>query len=319
MAMIHTNECKTIKDELNTYLEQLKTDTTAVKTSIESFYDIPKDKIDGADFNKVKAHLKSYSVLFESIQSKIDELNVAQGNANDKMEAACNERSSYIYVQGYRYVDNEKQLEFVESRIAMLQTQIEETETAISNYSWCSACSGGGGQCVSGCQAGYDALVSKLNNLKELKRKYVATRNYINRLFNEDDKAAYEEFNTAITALKTDIDTQNDKIKEMTIKASVKDAIISGNLDLNSVRDSAVNNGLDYDSGYYDEFNNYSSDGTSTVKGKDVISYVPKEKGDTNSLSGMIETAWTNTLNYLASKTGVGSINSDNAENNHKF
>lgn len=298
MAMIHTNECKTIKDELNTYLEQLKTDTTAVKTSIESFYDIPKDKIDGADFNKVKAHLKSYSVLFESIQSKIDELNVAQGNANDKMEAACNERSSYIYVQGYRYVDNEKQLEFVESRIAMLQTQIEETETAISNYSWCSACSGGGGQCVSGCQAGYDALVSKLNNLKELKRKYVATRDYINRLFNEDDKAAYEEFNTAITALKTDIDTQNDEIKEMTIKASVKNAIISGNLDLESVRNGAVESGLDYNSDYYNEFEKPTGSDTgsseSLVNNGDETKHeedAAPETGDASGLWGTIA-AW---------------------------
>ena len=298
MAKIQTGECDKIKSELDTYLEQLKTDTTAVKTSIESFYDIPKDKIDGADFNKVKAHLKSYSVLFESIQSKIDELNVAQGNANDKMEAACNERSGYTYVRLFKYVDNEKQLEFVESRIATLQTQIEETETAISNYSWCSACSGGGGRCVSGCQAGYDALNAKLNSLKDLKREYVATRNYINRLFNEDDKAAYEGFNTSITALKTDIDTQNDKIKEMTIKASVKDAIISGNLDLESVRNGAVESGLDYNSDYYNEFEKPTGSDTgsseSLVNNGDETKHeedAAPETGDASGLWGTIA-AW---------------------------
>lgn len=262
MALIHTNECKMIKDELNKYLEQLKNDTTAVKMSIESFYDISKDKTDGADFNKVKAHLKSYSILFESIQSKIDELNVAQGNANDKMENYVDEYSTYGVPEITDPVDNGSMLDTV--------TQIEQEKHNDYDYKKEHECiweetvenKDDKGQVVSSyvvhhtaCEDGVYFHSDEVNVAYRIWRKYLMAKKYLLRL-KDEDSAAYEMFNNSITAIKTDIDTQNEKIVEMTIKASVKNAIVSGNLDLDSVRDSAAKNGLNYDSGYYDDFNN---------------------------------------------------------------
>lgn len=293
MAKIKTEECNSIKAELTEYLTKLQEDTKAVKTAIEGFYDIPKDKIDGADFNKVKAHLRSYSELFESIQSEIDELNVAQGKANDKMEN---------YVDGYSTcsasnitepgdegvpevtdpVNNEDMLDIV-TQIEQEKHDdydykkehecIEETKEAIEDDT---------GYIISvnivhhtACEDGVYFHSDEVNAAYRLWRKYLRAKKYL-LLLKDEDSAAYEMFNTAITTLKTDIDTQNEMIVEMTIKASVKNAIVSGNLDLDSVRDSAVKNGLDYDSGYYDDFNSNTDDGTNTETNSNV--------GSTNSI-----------------------------------
>ena len=277
MAKIKTEECNSIKAELTEYLIKLQEDTKAVKTAIEGFYDIPKDKIDGADFNKVKAHLRSYSELFESIQSKIDELNVAQGEANDKMEKYVDEYSTYDVP-----VNNEDMLDIV--------TQIEQEKHDDYDYKKEHECiweetvetKDDAGKVISSylvhhtaCEDGVYFHSDEVNAAYRIWRKYLKAKKYLWRL-KDEDSAAYERFNTAITTLKTDIDTQNEMIVEMTIKASVKNAIVSGNLDLNSVRDSAVKNGLDYDSGYYDDFNNNTNDGTNTETNSSV--------GSTNSI-----------------------------------
>lgn len=282
MAKIKTEECNSIKAELTEYLTKLQEDTKAVKTAIEGFYDIPKDKIDGADFNKVKAHLRSYSELFESIQSEIEELNVAQGEANDKMEKYVDEYSTYDVPEITDPVNNEDMLDIV--------TQKEQEKHDDYDYKKEHECiweekvenKDDKGYVISvdtihhtACEDGVYFHSDEVNAAYRLWRKYLRAKKYLWRL-KDEDSAAYERFNTAITTLKTDIDTQNEMIVEMTIKASVKNAIVSGNLDLNSVRDSAVKNGLDYDSGYYDDFNNNTNDGTNTETNSSV--------GSTNSI-----------------------------------
>lgn len=276
MAKIKTEECNSIKAELNTYLEQLKTDTAAVKTSIESFCDLPNDKMDGADFVKVKAHLKSYSKLFESIQLKIDDLNIAQRDANDKMEKYVDEYSTYGVPEITDPVDNESMLDLV--------TQIEQEKHEDYDYKKEHECiweetvvnEDDKGRVIStsiihhtACEDGVYFHSAEVSAAYNIWQKYLKAKKYLLRL-KDEDSAAYEKFNTAITTLKTDIDTQNETIVEMTIKASVKNAIVSGNLDLDSVRAGAVKNGLDYDSGYYDDYNNNTNDGTNTETSSNV-------------------------------------------------
>lgn len=275
MAKIKTGECNSIKAELTEYLTKLQDDTKAVKTAIEGFNYLSNDKMDGADFNKVKAHLSSYSELFESIQSKIDELNVAQGNANDKMEKYVDEYSTYDVPEITDPVNNEdmrdkvKEQEdyyknlYYEMKAFECAKEVSEevkndkgetTGSVLKHYT------------STGGTAKYEK--AEVDEVYNKWQKYIKAREYLDRL-SSTDAAAWRIFSEGTNKILSDITAKNDSIKEMTIRASVKNQLIGRDptgLDLNAIRNEAVDKGVgSYSEEYYNKFNADTNSDVGTV------------------------------------------------------
>lgn len=293
MAKIKTEECNSIKAELTEYLTKLQEDTKAVKTAIEGFYDIPNDKMDGDDFIKVKAHLKAYSELFESIQSKIDELNVAQGEANDKMEKYVDEYSTYEVPEITDPVNNEDMLDTVRQKEKEYKDDYDMKKESECVRETTSAEYYNGkyiGTVTNHYTSGNEEAKFHHDQVQaayDLWQKYVKGREYLERLAT-DDESAYKAFNESLTILLDHINEKNDGIIEMTVKASIKEKIIADptGFTLEDAKKTGIDS-IDYDQGYFDYFKSGAGAGSadSALNDDNNDSIVNGKEGDTGAVT----------------------------------
>lgn len=290
MAQINDGECDSVKTQLTTYLEQLQVDLNNVKTSIDDFNNISEGLMAGADFDKVKGHMYQYWELLDSIKNPMETLESNQSTANTNMETYVDERSSYVYVSDFSYVNNEDQLSYVNEKIEHYKKEIERYQNAIANFTYCSGCYNET-VCTNNCAQTLASLKDSLECAKKLKEKYEKSRDYILRL-DPEDSSAYNTFNEAVEALKTNIDSQNEAIIEMTIKSSVTSSVTSGNLSLDSAKSAALG-------GIGSTSNNYSS-------GSDSGNYNAEANADSGSVQSAVNTPASTSNTSSDSNSNIG-------------
>lgn len=262
MSKLVSGDCASIMGQLDSYLEQLCSDLLNVQKSIQSFNDLPNDKMDGADFVKVKAHMMSYADACHSARDMLNDVIDAQKNANQNMENYCDERKGYILVQDDSFVDNVDQVNRINEKLEVLKAELSRCIQEKNDI----VCSPDHKGC--NCAERIAALEDAIVNISARITLYNRALAYVNRLSGEDS-ANSDIFSAAVNELKNKVTEYNNNIKEMTIRASVKGQLTGVDptkLDLKGIRDNAVKNGIgSYSEEYYNNFNADTNSDVGTV------------------------------------------------------
>lgn len=264
MSKLVSGDCTSIMGQLDSYLKQLGSDLLNVQKSIQSFNDLPNDKMDGADFVKVKAHMMSYADACHSARDMLNDVMDAQKNANQNMESYCDERTGYILVQDDSFVDNVDQANRIKEKLEVLEAELSHCIQEKNGI----VCTPDHQETGCNCAARIAALEKQIADISAKITAYKKALAYVNRLSGEDS-ANFGTFSAAVDKVKNKVTEYNNGIKEMTIKASVKSQLVGVDptkLDLKGIRDSAVENGIgSYGEEYYNNFNADTNSDVGTV------------------------------------------------------
>lgn len=264
MSKLVSGDCTSIMGQLDSYLKQLGSDLLNVQKSIQSFNDLPNDKMDGADFVKVKAHMMSYADACHSARDMLNDVMDAQKNANQNMENYCDERMGYILVQGDNFVDNVDQVNRIKEKLEVLEAELSRCIQEKNGIVCTPDHQKTGCTCAERIAALEDAIVNISARITLYKRALA----YVQRLSGEGS-ANFGTFSAAVDKVKNKVTEYNNNIKEMTIRASVKSQLTGVNptgLDLNAIRNEAVDKGVgSYSEEYYNNFNVDTNSDVGTV------------------------------------------------------